>query len=139
VQATIPIPNEQTRIDPASAPGLGITVSDRDGVVYDVTIPGVRWQLQPPIGSRWTYADKAGVLNGVRKAKVKHFSKKAGTVQGYLVELEAQGVDLAAADHASLTANVTARYFVDDLGLTDVAKWQGTRTCRGTYPKLVCR
>jgi hypothetical protein len=139
VRATIPIGNEQTRIDPASDPGLRITVSDRDGVVYDVTIPPFRWQLQPPLGSRWTYADKGGALNGVRKASVKRFSKKAGTVLGYDVELQAMKVDLSAADHASLTVNVTARHFVDEFGLDDVFKWQGTRTCRGTSPKLVCK
>jgi hypothetical protein len=139
VRATIPIPNAQTRIDPASDPGLRITVSDRDGVVYDATIPQVRWQLQPPIGSRWTYADKGGVLNGVQKASVTRFSKKAGTVLGYDVDLQARDVDLSAADHASLTVNLTARNLSDDFGVDQVFKWQGTRTCRGTYPKLVCK
>jgi hypothetical protein len=35
--------------------------------------------------------------------------------------------------------NVTARYLVDEVGVDQVFKWQGTRTCRGTYPKLICK
>jgi hypothetical protein len=32
--------------------------------------------------------------------------------------------------------NSQARRFVDEVGFDDVFKWQGTRTRRGTYPKL---
>ncbi len=138
VRTTIPIGGPDVRIDPAADPGLTVTVSDRDGVVYTVTIPDVRWQLQPPLGSRWTYADQNGVLNGVRKARVKRLVKK-GVTHGYDVDLQAAGVDLSAADRASLTVNVTAPVFVDVLGVDDLFEWQGTRTCKGTYPKLTCK
>jgi hypothetical protein len=138
VRTTIPLPSNDFRIDPTAEPGITVSVSDRDGLVYAVTIPDVRWQLQPPVGSRWTYADKGGVLNGVRKARVKHLIKK-GVTTGYDVDLQAKGVDLSSADHASLTVKVVAHRFIGGLAVDDVFEWQSTRTCRGAYPNLTCK
>lgn len=141
VRATIPVPSPNRRdfvIDPAAEPGLRVVVSDRDGTIYDVTIAAERWQLQPPIGSRWTYADRGGALHGVRKASVKQIAKK-GVTQGYDIDLRAKGPDLSAADHASLTVNLIGLRLVPADNEAMVVDWHGTRTCRGTYPKLICK
>ena len=137
VRATIPVGLNQFSIDPAVDPGLTVTVSDRDGLVYTVTIDEFRWQLQPPIGSRWTYEDKGGVVNGVRKASVRRVTTK-DAVTGYDIDLRVQGVDLSAANKASLTLGITAHQF-GVLVYDSPFEWDGTRTCRGRYPKLTCK
>jgi hypothetical protein len=57
------------------APALAADVRPAEGVISSVTIPRERWQLQPPIGSRWDYKDPNGVVNGVRKMRVKRIVK----------------------------------------------------------------
>ena len=81
VRGTIPVGTLATTIDPTLEGGATITLSDRDGAFYTVTIPETRWQDQTPLGSRWTYLDPGGVLAGVRKASLKR-NGKPGCAEG---------------------------------------------------------
>jgi hypothetical protein len=122
-------------IDPASDPGVTLTVSGRNGIVYAVTIPAERWQLQPPIGSRWDYADRSGLLNGVRKARVKRIVK-SGVTTAYAFELKAKGVDLSAADFPGVTVQIDVHRLAP--ALDDVVRAQSFRTCRGSAGNWKC-
>ncbi len=126
-------------LDPVLPYGMTLTVSDRDGIVYTAAIPGERWQLQPPIGSRWTYADKGGVLAGVRKARIKRIAK-ADVVTGYEVDLTAKGVDLSAADFPGMNVTITvARAPVPNFDTPSTYAAQRSRTCRVKPTSLSCR
>ncbi len=133
VRALIPIEFDTT-IDPTLEEGLTFTLSDRDTEVYGVNIPAVRWQLQPPLGSRWDYVDPDGVLNGVRKIRVKRVAKK-GLVIGYKLDLTARGVVLPAVPEVTMTLDV--RRVVQ--GIDDLLRVQNNRTCRASSGKLVCK
>ena len=138
VQTFLPVPAAgQSAIDPATEPGLTVQLEDHNGPVYGVSIPQDRWQLQPPVGSRWTYADPlAAALNGVRSVVVKRVSKK-GQQLGYAIDLRARGVDLSAADLASVTLHIGVPRSGPGYGY--VFQWQEARTCTGAYPKLTCK
>jgi hypothetical protein len=125
-------------IDPATDPGLSVALSDRNGTVYAVNVPADRWQLQPPLGSRWDYADQFGTLNGVRSARVTRVLKR-GVQIGYKVELKARGVDLSAVSFPTLTLQFDVHRLIPASSYDDAFRVQGTRTCRGAFPKLTCK
>ena len=75
VRGVIPVNAATPAIDPTLEGGFTLTLKDRDGEIYAVTIPELRWQDQTPLGSRWTYDDPGGVLGGVRKAAIKRVGK----------------------------------------------------------------
>lgn len=120
-------------IDPTADPTT-IALTDRDGTVFSVTIPPERWQLQPPLGSRWDYKDKLGTIAGVRKIVVKRVVDD-DVVTGYRIDLAAKDVDLAAADFPSVTVHVTAP--AADAGPPLHA--ERNRTCRVKKTKLDCK
>jgi hypothetical protein len=64
-------------IDLGEIDGMVLEITSRDGVPFSVHIPAVRWQLQPPLGERWTYVDPGGVLAGTRKASVRLKRRRA--------------------------------------------------------------
>jgi hypothetical protein len=133
IQATFPIPVGATALDPVRGDGLTVTLTDRDGPVFDVTIPPERWHVQRPAGHRWDYRNADGMLSGVRTARLKRVLK-ARRVIGYALDLEAKGVDLSAADFPGITLTLTLP------GLpTGVFSAQQHRTCRATASTLDCR
>jgi len=133
LRATFPLPFLAAALDPTEPGGLGIEVKNRNGTVFAVTIPPERWQLQPPIGSRWDYQDRGGVLNGVRKARIKRIVKQRRLL-GYELELDARALDLANADFPGINVNVTLP------GLpSGTFQAQQHRTCRVKTSKLACR
>lgn len=138
IRATVPIerPNEfdDVVLDPRLEAGMTLSLTDRNGLVYTVTIPGMLWQLQPPIGSRWTYVDKGGVVAGVRKASIKRVGK-AGVATGYAVDLQARGVDLSAADFPGMTLKIAIARPESD----QPQRAQLSRTCRVKGTKLTCK
>ncbi len=133
VKAVIPVTPDELPLDPTLDAGVRVTVSDRSGVFYDVTVPGVRWQLQPPIGSRWDYVDEGGILAGLRTIRIKRVTK-AGVTAGYQVDLRARGVDLSAADFPGATVAIRIARPLHVLPFDA----QGNRTCRLGIDKLNC-
>jgi hypothetical protein len=95
LRATFPPPNTPpvnvNPIDPTGTEGARFTVTSHDGVVFSAFLPGPTWQLQPPIGERWTYSDPGGSIAGIRKVRIKLKHKK-GVPIGYDVKLGAEGV-----------------------------------------------
>ncbi len=133
IQATFPRPFLAIALDPTLGDGVTVDVTDRNGGVFSVTIPPERWQIQPPIGNRWDYKDEGGVLNGVRKARLKRILKKQ-QLTGYKLQLEARDIDLSAADFPGVTLTITIPGIP-----SGVFQAQSHRTCRGTAPKMECR
>jgi hypothetical protein len=84
-------------IDPTDDHGVTFTITDRNGPIYQVTIPGALWQLGDPIGSRWDFADPIGGIGGVRKASIKLIDAVNGEAT-YKIQLAAKNVNLSAAD-----------------------------------------
>jgi hypothetical protein len=138
IRATVPIerpfPTVDVVLDPGLEAGMTLSLTDRNGLVYTVTIPGMLWQLQPPIGSRWTYVDKGGVIAGVRKARIKRLGK-AGAATGYEVDLQARGVDFAAADFPGMDVRIAIARPDSD----QPQRAQRSRTCRVMGTKLTCK
>jgi hypothetical protein len=139
VRAIIPVNENAPAIDPTLAGGATVTVSDRDGTFYSVTIPELLWQDQSPIGSRWTYADPGGVVGGVQKATIKRLGKE-GDLKGYKLDLQAAGRDLSGADFPSMTVAVAVARPEDLVfGFPSIHRAQGH--CSGTIkgPKVDCK
>ena len=141
IHAVVPITADPFGVvlDPVLPYGMTLAVTDRDGPVYSAAIPGLRWQLQPPIGSRWTYVDPGGVLAGVRKARIKRIGK-ADAATGYEVDLVAKGVDLSAADFPGV--NLTIRIARSPTAIDAAPEPYGAqrnRTCRVKGTSLTCR
>lgn len=138
IRATLPIERPDASIDvtldPRLEAGMTLALTDRNGLVYTVSIPGMLWQLQPPIGSRWTYVDKGGVLAGVRKASIKRVGK-AGVATGYAVDVQARGVDLSAADFPGMNLTMA----IARPGSDQPQRAQRSRTCRVKGAKLTCK
>lgn len=132
VQGTFPRPFLAPALDPTQADGVSLTLTDRNGVVYAVTIPPERWQVQPPIGNRWDYKDRGGVLGGVRTARLKLSNSQA--TPGYAFTLDAAGIDLSTADFPGITVTLAIP------GLpSGVFQAQAHRTCRITGAKMTCK
>lgn len=138
VRATIPVNEAAPSIDPTLEGGATLTLNDRDGVFYTVTIPPTRWQDQTPLGSRWTYADPGGVLGGVRKALLKRLGKPEAR-KGYVLDLRAEGLDLSGADVPSITVSVAIAR--PDVFGGDPQLHRAQRNCTGVFkgPKLECK
>ena len=134
VKMTIPVDSADEVVDPTLADGLTLTVSDRNGSFYTVTIPAERWQLQPPIGSRWDYNDAGGVLSGARKIRLKRLGNGVGTT-GYQLDLSASGIDLSGADFPGATVAVT----IARPAPFGPLHAQGNRTCKLGPTKLTCK
>jgi hypothetical protein len=123
-------------IDPARDPGLTMTLRDRSAALYTVTIPADRWQLQPPLGSRWDYRDQNGILNGVRKARVKRIVK-GGIATGYAIEFHAKGIVAPTPADPGVTVEIDVPRSI--VGNIDLSSQQAHRTCRVGPTKLVCK
>jgi hypothetical protein len=134
VQATIPMAFATLTIDPTLDDGVTVTVTDRSGVLFTATIPPERWQLQPPVGSRWDYQDKYGVIGGVRKIRLRRVLKK-NAPPAYQLDLRAKGVPLPSPSFPAVSVAVT-------VARPDVAsplRVQRHRTCTIKGTKLRCR
>jgi len=121
-------------IDPTATPGVTFTVTDRNGVVYEVTIPDHLWQLFDPIGTRWEFADRTGGINGVTKASIKQF-KQGGEPAGYKIKLIAKDVDLSAADLPAVNLLIS----IPPPGGFVVSTAQRNRTCHVGGHSLSCK
>ena len=132
IKGRFPVESPDALLDPTA--GFTVTVTDRDGLVYATSIPSILWQLQPPLGSQWTYQDAGGVIDGVRKARVKRLGGP-GAGKGYSVDLRAAGVDLSAADFPGVTVVVGMGDVVSTFVTTAVAH----RTCVVKGSKRSCK
>jgi hypothetical protein len=138
IRANIPVNQFAPTIDPTLEGGFTVTLKDRDGEFYAVTIPPERWQDQPPLGSRWTYDDPGAVLGGVRKASLK-LNGKPDALKGYKLDLRAEGVDLSGADVPSITVAVAVARPSVFGGDPEIHRAQ--RNCIGVFKggKLDCK
>jgi hypothetical protein len=132
LRTTIPFENAFDRLDP-TAGDTAITLTDRNGVVFAVTIPPDRWQLQPPVGTRWDYIDKLGMLNGIRKIRIKSVGKP-GAITGYRFDLRAKNLDLSAAGFPGVNLSIAVPKPDEELHVA-----QRNRTCRVNGLKLKCK
>ena len=82
------------------------TVTDQNGTVYSVSIPGSSWEVLKP-GAKWQYKDPLGSIGGVRKATIKEY-KVGGAPVGFKLKLKAKSVDLSAADLPSVNVVFSA-------------------------------
>ncbi len=133
-KATIPVEGFDVQVTPTLRSGFTLTMSDRDGTVYAVNIPALLWQLQPPVGSGWTYEDPGGSIGGVRKVRIKRVGRPEA-IKGYKLDFRASGVDLSGADFPGVTVVVetTDSYFLTPL-------WaRGNRTCLVKGTKRLCK
>lgn len=121
-------------IDPTAVPGVTFTVTDRNGPIYQVTIPNAQWQLVAPIGTRWEFLDPAGGIGGVRKASIKQFSQ-AGEPAGYKIKLFAKNVDLSAADLPGVNLLIS----IPPPGGFSQTTAQRNRTCKVGAHSFACR
>lgn len=121
-------------IDPTDAAGFSLTIGDRLGPIYAVTIPGNLWQLGQPLGTKWTYTNEFGTIGGVRKAQIKAF-KSDGQIAGFKVKLQAKDVNLSAAGYPAV--NLTMDIANDGTFGSTFA--QRNRVCRATTKTLNCR
>ncbi len=137
VQAGIPVAFDDFAIDPTLDEGFTLTVSDRSGVLFTATIPPERWQLQPPVGARWEYKDKLGVIAGVRKARLRRVIKKDAPPV-YQLDLRAKGVPLPSPSFPAVTVAVTVARPAFP-GILGPLREQRHRTCTIKGPKLRCR
>lgn len=124
-------------VDPTLDYGVNVTLSDRDGVVYQVLLPADRWQVQPPVGTRWDYLDTGGILGGVRKARLKRVTKK-GVVLGYRLDLVATDADLSAVDFPGLSIGIEVMS-QSTLGGIAVLISESHRSCKGVPGKFSCK
>jgi hypothetical protein len=104
-------------IDPTQPPGVTFRVTDRNGPVYTVTIPGGLWQLVPPAGTRWEFSDEGG------------------EPAGFKLKLQARDVDLSAADLSGVNVEIA----IPEPGGFSVTTAQRNRPCKNNGRTLVCR
>jgi hypothetical protein len=118
-------------VDPNAGAGVTVTVNDHVAPMYTVTIPAGAWEVRGV--DSWRYVDKTGALNGVYKATIKLGNSPDGA--GYLVKLQARGLDLSAATYPA----VDVVLHVPAAGGASVITAKANRTCKVGTKVLKCK
>lgn len=121
-------------IDPTQNPGVTFTVTDRNGPIYEVTIPGALWQLGIPIGTRWDFDDPSGGISGVTQARISRFNKGPEPA-GYKIKLAVRGADLSEADLPGINVTVS----IPKPGGSATTSAQRNRLCKISGSALSCK